>query len=255
MQRVKIAVVFLLISGFSSLCLAADIEALKIDFLQGNYRRVIFEANEQLSRLNIGNTDELNYILGLSYFKEGDLSLSRESFARILNNKSSKFKNKAGLSLADTYLVSGKFQEAEDIYSQLINESDNNLRAPVLYRLSQLELKKGNSQKSGEYLSRLRKDFPLSTDLRLGRGIQTSSYAAEPLAKETGKYCIQAGFFSNYNNAVRLKDKLIWKNFSAYLEQASGGWRVKVGNFNTQKEALEIEAKLSSEGFQTKLCP
>lgn len=237
-------------------CLAAGLEALKVDFLQGNYRRVIFEGQAQLDRINIGGTDELSYILGLSYLKESEISLAQGCFRRILNNQKSKFKEQATLGLADTFLISGRFQEAEEIYNKLIIDRPNTgQKAAILYRLSRLEFKRGNNQKGNNYLTRLKRDFPLSPELRSNRGFEISNRPLDLPVSATGEYSVQVGFFTNSSNAANLRDKLIAKDFPAYIEDSSGGYRVRVGKFKTQKEALSLESDLSKEGFQTKVCP
>jgi len=247
---------YILIIGFlflsANLCWAFDLDALKIDFLQGNYRRVIFEGQAQESVLHLGNADELNYILGLSYLKEFKITQAQGCFRRILSNPGSKFKSEAGLALADTYLVAGQFQEAEDGYNKLIADDLNTRqKSAVLYRLSQLELKKGNHQKSNDYLFKLKRDFPLSLEARFAKGISSLNLSEE----ETEDYSIQVGFFANSANAHNFKDTLLSKNYPAYVEDAPTGFRVKVGRFKLQKEALDLENKLSADGFKTKLCP
>ena len=231
---------------------AAELEGLKADFLQGNYRRVIFEGRGLAENKNIQGTEELNYILGLSYLKEVNLELAQGCFQRILENSSGKFKMEAALGLADTYLMGGQFKKAEDIYGELIENNPNiNLKAAILYRLSQCEFKQGNSSRGNEYLLKLRKDFPLSQELKLTRGIPQ----IKPLTQGEDAYSVQVGFFSNRENANNLKDKLSVKGYPAYLDQSSGGYRVRVGRFKTEKEALDLESKLSQEGFSTKIYP
>lgn len=252
MQKIKFILVFLIFLILPDFCWASDLDSLKIDFLQGNYRRVIFEGQAQVERMHLGNTEELNYILGLSYLKESKLELAGDCFRRILNNSSSKFKGEASLGLGDTYLVGGKFQEAEDIYNKIIADDPNsNLKPAVWYRLSQLESNRKDQQKSNEYLFKLKRDFPLSPELRLTRGIVSISIPVN----ETGEYSIQVGFFTNSDNANNFKDTLLSKNYPAYVESFGSGFRVKVGRFKLQKEALDLESKLSQDGFQTKLCP
>ena len=254
-QKTKIYLIGLILLGFPIISFAADLESLKADFLQGNYRRVIFEGQAQVERINIGNTDELNYILGLSYLKEGKLNLAEVCFRSILNNRESKFKAQATLGLADTFLVGGRFQEAEEAYNKLISEQPNSVhKAAVLYRLSQLEFKKGNSPEANDYLFKLRRDFPLSPELRLSRGIEIINRRPDESVKETGVYSVQVGFFSNYSNAGKLKDRLSAQGFPAFIESSAGGYRVRVGRFKTQKEAFDLEANLSRAGFPTKIC-
>jgi hypothetical protein len=47
MQKNKFILAFLVFFILKSFCWAAEIDALKTDFLQGNYRRVIFEGQSQ----------------------------------------------------------------------------------------------------------------------------------------------------------------------------------------------------------------
>jgi len=149
-------------------------------------------------------------------------------------------------------LVNGQFQQAEDIYNKLIADDSNSRQKPaVLYRLSQLELKKGNHQKGNGYWFKLKKDFPLSPELRSTKAIPLVNASVN---NQSG-YSVQVGFFTSSANANNFKGTLIAKGYSAYVESFSAGFRVKVGKFNTEKEALELESKLSQEGFQTKLCP
>ncbi len=242
------------------ICQALEMDDLKADFLQGNYNRVIFEAEGQLKKINIGNTDELNYILGLSFLKMSKFSLAQECFNRILVNQKSKFSEQASLGLADVYLMQGNFAAAQDTYQKIINQDSNsNLKAAVLYRLSQLEFKRGNHQQGNSYYSKLKNDFPLSPELRANKGlgyIREISDLTDKTVDQSGVlYCVQVGFFSNSINADNLKNKLLSKNFPAYVENLSTGYRVRVGRFNTQKESQELETRLSQEGFPTKLCP
>ena len=234
------------------LCWPADLDRMKADFLRGNYRRVIFEGLAQLDRIDIRASDELNYILGLSYLKENNLGQAQESFKRALKNPSGKFRTQATLGLADTYLIAGQYQEAEDIYNKLLNEEpDTGLKAALLYRLSQSGFKKGDNRQGNEYLFKLKKDFPLSPELKLTSGIPR----IEVSLKDAGEYCVQAGFFANTVNANNLKERLCVLGFPAYVEAAAGGYRVRAGRFKARDEAVDLESKLSKEGFPTKLCP
>ena len=262
MQKIKFILVFWFLLILPSFCWALDLDTLKIDFLQGNYRRVIFEGQAQLGRMHLGNLDELNYILGLSYLKESKLDLAGDCFRRILNNPDSKFKKEASLALADTYLVSGQFSQAQDSYNKLIvDDFNSNQRSAILYRLSQLESKRGNQQKGNDYLFKLKSDFPLSPETRVTKGISLVSFplgAGECLINPsagTGEYFVQVGFFSNRDNARKLNDELLNKNYPAYTENLDGGYRVKVGKLKLQKDAQELEQKLSRDGFATKVCP
>lgn len=254
MQKSKFFIIVFLFFIVPVFSWAADLDSKKVDFLQGNYRRVIFESQSQSGLPNSGRSDELNYILGLSYLKEAKLEQAQECFKFILAGASHKFKEQAELGLADTYLMGGRFQEAENIYNKLAADESTNMKAAILYRLSQLEFRRGNNQRGNDYLFKLKKDFPLSPELRLTRGLALIN---KPVltAADTGEYSVQVGFFTSISNATNLKDKLLAKNYPAYLEDTGSGYRVKVGRLKTSNEALVLENKLSREGFQTKIRP
>lgn len=249
-NKLKKTFQFCLIAGllsFPVFCWPADMDTLKADFLRGNYRRVIFEGQAAMRR-----SDELNCILGQSYLKESNLSKARECFKEALKNPSSKFKEQAKLGLADTYLLAREYREAEDIYNKLLTEKPNTgLKAVILYRLSQSSLKKGDHRRSNEYLLKLKKDFPLSPELKLTRGIPQM----EASGGGGADYSVQVGFFASSANAGNLEEKLCSLGFAAYLEEAAGGYRVRVGRFKSLDEALEMERRLSQKGFPTKVCP
>jgi len=255
MKKNDLFFVFLIFFIIPAIARAADLDELKVDFLRGNYRRVIFETQAQVDRTDTAGAEELNYILGLSYLKEGKLEQAQDCFKRILGASSNKFKALASLGLADAYLTAGRFGEAQDIYAKLItDDSNSSQKAAILYRLSQLEFKKGNIQQGNDYLFKLRRDFPLSPELRLDKGLSLITPLVSPV-KDTGEYSVQVGFFTNSSNANNLKNKLLAGNYPAYLEDSGAGYRVRVGRFKSQKEASDLEGKLSKEGFQTKICP
>lgn len=255
MQISRFFLIILWIFIIPAVCQAADIDSLKSDFLQGNYRRVIFEGKAKVNQLDLAQADELNYILGLSYLKEAKLEQAQECFKLVLANSSSKLRKQAELGLADTYLMGRHFQDAENIYNKLINhEQNNSQRAAILYRLSQLEFEQGNAQAGNDYLAKLKKEFPLSPELRINRPL---ILIAAPLSapQDNGEYSVQVGFFTNRSNADALKDKLLARDFPAYLENTGAGYRVKVGRLKALSDAQALDLKLSKEGFQTKICP
>ncbi len=250
-KNILCIIVFIFLS-LPCYCLPSELDTLKVNFLQGNYQRVIFEGQNQIKKFNFNSSDELSYILGLSYLKIGNLTAAEESFNRVIKNTRGQLNTQAKLGLADTYLIGGKLQEAEDLYNKIITEKPNtSLKAAILYRQSLAGFKKGNNSQGNEYLFKLKKAFPLSPELKLNTGIPRV-YAFSPDGQE---YSVQVGFFTNRENANSFKSKLSARNFPAYLEQANGGWRVKVGRLKSVQEAVDLESKLSQEGFPTKICP
>lgn len=236
----------------ASYCLAAELDSIKTDYLEGNYRRVIFEGNAMMQKFNFSSLSELSYILGLSNLKIGNLVAAEESFKRVIKNAQGELNAQARMGLADTYLIGGQFQDAEDIYNKIIIDQPNtSLKAAILYRQSLAGFKKGNNSQGNDYLSKLKKDFPFCSELKLSGGIPRVNFSAT----ENQEYSVQVGFFTNHENASSFRSKLLTQGYPAYLEQISNGWRVKVGNFKNKQDAVNLENKLSGEGFPTKVCP
>ncbi len=252
MAKTKFILIVLFLFAWPGFSKAASLDSIKADFLNGDYARVIAEGQAQLGRAPRANADELNYILGLSYLNQSKFDLARACFKSILNNSDSKFQEESYLALGDTYLVSGQFTQAEQIYNKIIVDYPNTRqKAAVLYRLSQLGFKQGDQQKGNNYWLQLKSDFPFSPELRLNQGLVTASN----FVSSDDEYSVQVGFFENSANANNLKNSLLGKNYPAYVESFNNGFRVRVGKFKTKHEALESANKLSQEGLQTKIYP
>jgi cell division septation protein DedD len=67
------------------------------------------------------------------------------------------------------------------------------------------------------------------------------------------------GCFSSKANADNLAARLAAKGYSAYVEEAASPrkatYRVRVGRLTVRQEAVQIERKLASEGYPTKIFP
>jgi len=115
--------------------------------------------------------------------------------------------------------------------------------------MGQVAFKLGNPQEGKDYLERLKKEFPLSTELTLNQEIcLTGDY-----------YTVQVGAFSNSSNAINLSLKLTQKGYPAFIEesiaQGKSTYRVRVGKFKQRQEAASLENRLAQEGYPTKVCP
>lgn len=65
------------------------------------------------------------------------------------------------------------------------------------------------------------------------------------------QYAVQVGAFRNPNYARNLQEELMEMDFPARLERGDGFWRVRVGNFRTLDEAIQMEQRLKRAGYQT----
>ncbi len=237
---------------------ALNLDKIKEYFISGDYKAAISEGENILAKT--GNTsfglDELYYFLGLSYMKTGNYLRASDIFEIIGSEfkKSSLIKD-AALALGDTFFLSGDYDKAEKKYQDLLNNNPAiRLKPAVYYRLSRCAAKLSKPQAEKDYLIKLKQEFPLNLE---------SEFENEKCAITTidsnGGYTVQVGYFSNNTNADNLLSELTNKGYSAYIEKndASGKqvYRVKVGKSAARWEAEALEAKLSKDGYPTKICP
>jgi cell division septation protein DedD len=86
---------------------------------------------------------------------------------------------------------------------------------------------------------------------------QASVVVAKPKPKPKPKagaihyYKVQAGVFSEKNNAVGFAKKLGASGFETYIKKVSKGWRVQVGAFFKKAQALDLQNTLNAKGFKS----
>lgn len=240
-----VSLVLLVESGYS-----LNLDKVKADFLKGDYKQAILEGEKILANTqpHSQHLDELYYILGLSYLKDGNFLRASDIFEIIFNEfKDSAFEEEAKLGLGDTYFLQGNYTQSQRYYQDLINSK---LKAAVYYRLSQCAVKLGDSQVAKEYLDKLKQEFPLSLETRL----QQELYPPSDIY-----YTVQVGCFSRATNAQNLVQKLTQKGYPAYIEEINThgklNYRVRAGKFSLIQEAKETARKLSQEGYPTKVFP
>lgn len=254
LKKIFIAL-FLLMLTLNAYCL--DLDRAKIYLLKGDYKAAIAEGEKILAKSGRAKDgDELYYVLGMSYLKDGNFLRASDIFEIILREfKDSNFKEEAKLGLADTYLLRQDFSKAQQYYEELIkNNPHTRLKAQIYFRLSQIGFKTGDTRLGEEYLDKLKRDFPLNPESR-----GDADLSALTQNKNDIYYTVQVGSFSNIMNAKNLVQILIKKGYAAYIEEikSSGqlSYRVRVGKLQTRQEALDLERKLAEEGYPTKIFP
>ncbi len=245
-------VVCSLVFGILADAYALDIDHVKAAFIGGDYKVAILEGEKILADTDKNyNADELYYILGLSYLKDGNYLRASDIFEIIISElKSSRYELDARLGLADTYFFRGDFQKAKKGYLDLsMDKQASRLKAALYYRLSECEAKLGNTNAAKDYLDRLKQEFPLNIE----SGLENCSLGPDFY------YSVQVGSFLSKTNAENLARQLERKGYSAYIEegtsQGAAIYRVKSGKLATRQEAVELESRLSGDGYPTKVCP
>jgi tRNA-2-methylthio-N6-dimethylallyladenosine synthase len=242
-----IYIVLLVDTGFS-----LDLDKVKVYYLKGDYKSAILEGEKVLANTGFSaHSDELYYLLGLSYIKDGNYLRASDIFEIIIKEfKDSILKNEAKLGLGDSYFLRGNYKKAKTYYEELLNTNDSvKLKPAVYYRLSQCAFKEGAAQEGKDYADKLRNEFPANLETKFNKEL----YPVPDF------YTIQVGSFSNSNNANNLCSKLISKGYDAYIQEADADgkkiYRVKVGRLKSRAETIMLENKLSSEGYPTKIAP
>jgi tetratricopeptide (TPR) repeat protein len=240
-----------------SFAFGMNLEGVKVHLLEGDYKAAILEGEKLLAGSSRGNqSDELYYLLGLSYLKDGNYLRASDIFEIVINEfGDSKFKQEAKMGLGDTYFLRGDFAKAQSNYCALLLEDPGSkLKACLYYRLSQTGFKSSNAEQGNEYLNKLKNEFPQNAELISSQDICLISASSSEMF-----YTVQVGCFSSNANADNLLKKLVEKSYPAYIENASiagsTSYRVRVGKVKTRQEVLELESKLSQEGYPTKVFP
>ena len=271
MQRINLNVILacLIITFFFSNAFALDLQKMKVSLLEGDYKQAITEGENILAAQEESrDLDELYYLLGLSYLKDGNYLRASDIFDIIMREfTDSKYKDEARLGMGDAYLLQGSFDKAQSNYEDLLKVNpQTKLKAQVYHRLSQIGFKKGDTEFGKKYLEMLKQEFPGNAELLLNRDLYPESAPIVPsvatasAASNEVFYTVQVGSFSNRLNAENLIQKLNQEEFSAYVEavaagQGSESYRVRVGKFSTRQEAVELEIKLAQKGYPTKIVP
>jgi len=233
---------------------AFNLDKMKARFLSSDYKQAIIEGEKAIAGIehSTDGLDELYYLLGLSYLKDGNYLRASDISEIILREfKGSRFKEDALLALGDTYFLRGDYQNANAQYRKVIDGNPSSkLRFTAYYRISQCALKTGDTQQAKEYLSRLKEEAPESFEFISNKDLDTSCDIY---------YTVQVGSFSSSTNAQNFMQKLIQNGYPAYLEEAKTQdnvtYRVRIGKFKLRQETQELENKLTQEGYPTKIYP
>lgn len=236
----------------SSNAYALNLERVKVAFLNGDYKSAIVEGEKILA--NTGQSsgvDELYYILGLSYLKDGNLLRAEDIFEIVINEiKDSAFKDDAVFGLGDVYFLRGDFEAAQKYYMQLVKkDKKGKLAAQAYFRLSECALKEGDTAAAKEYLEKLKKDYPLAVQDKIdGIAVDKDFF-----------YTVQAGSFRKKENAFNLNRRLVKRGYASFIEASEDNgktvYRVRIGKFTSRAQAAALEDKLKEQGFQAKIFP
>ena len=247
-----------LVVFFLSFAYGASLDTMKVYFLSADYKAAILEGEKLLAGAkDSSGLDELYYLLGLSYLKDGNYLRASDIFEIMLYEiKPNRFKEEAKLALGDTYLLRKDPGKAQEYYLALLQANPvTKLRAQLYYRLSKTGFDTGNTQQGAQYREKLKKEFPSDIEALTNQDI---CYIDKNTSSGTF-YTVQVGYFANPSNARNLTQELASKGYPAYTEEVliagKRYYRVLVGKSIVRRDTAILADKLSAQGYPTKICP
>ncbi len=159
--------------------------------------------------------------------------------------------------------------EAVKIFEEiLLNHPQSKYADASLYRVYSYYYAVGSYQKSKTYLERLKNEYPESpyikiadrvipdsedvfADKQQGIEVKITEQKVKPVHTESSRFRIQAGAFSNEENAVNLKKDFEDSGFKTIIEEKLVGGTlfrvVYVGDFASEDEARNILQVINRE--------
>jgi len=214
-------VICVLIFGFISSADASNLDSIKLDFLKGNYNKVIQAGQES-------NDCKIRLLVALSYLKEEKFDQSMNNAQFVLKEaKNKQLREEARLIMGDIYFLKRDYQEAGNIYQEIIRDNPKTRFKEII-------------------------------DLRMNK-IKPVSKKTTNSTTGVNYYTIQVGAFSRIDNAKRLINKLKESGYQAYLDEVTSAkaivFKVKVGRFSQRKQAESLGKELSHKNYPTKILP
>ncbi len=236
-----------------SLAYALDLDRIKAYYLGGDYKSAIIEGERILATQSLASahSDELYYILGLSYLGDKNYLRASDIFEIILKEfDKSSFKENARLGLGDVYFLKGDYSKARSYYQDVVNNTnDSRLKPMAYYKLSQTALKIGDTEGAARYSEELKEKITPEKKLAL----------EDDVGALPDFYTVQAGSFVSQKNAKNLQAKLASQGYDAYIKEGDMGtrrtYRVQVGKLKSRQEAMRVQLKLAAQGYSANIIP
>lgn len=252
LKKIILIAGILFIVGRLAVALAAsnELAGLQASFLKGEYDTVASSAGDMIKR-GASQRDALLYLRGVSAVKLKDYELAQSSLKQLIDDfPSSRWAAQGRLSLGDVLEMTGKPQDALELYSRFQKEpASEPYRSQFSYRIGRLQRQFGRWEESKASLQQA-----ASTSGSLG-----TSQASEILNKEEFYFSAQVGAFSTESNANKLASELKNRGYDAFVVKASMDGKilnkVRVGKFSAKAEAEEKAQKLRQDGFPARVVP
>ena len=245
-------IIIVLIWQFGFISYAESITDIEKLFLKKNYTGSIIEGRKLLSKnLPYSQERHIYYLMGMSFLKLTNTDKARYYFKKAISSTEDSLTVNSNIGIADAYFLDKDFYQAVDRYQDILSKcSSIDKRGNIYYKLAQSYLKTGSWRNSKTYFKKVKKDYPLSFESYLAKGI---------LDENVFYFTVQVGSFTDRNNAKKLSYKLKKKNYPVYINEKQVNrltfYRVRVGEFDTREEADMLQIRLKGEGLPTRIYP
>lgn len=238
------------------------------------------------------NSRWLEEIQFISASVEADFNLAESKYLKLIE-KNGKWSDKSKLELAQRYLLKGDFDKviqycqatlsatplkvkahyllcktlmAKKLYDEAILElkklqadpESKMFESDISFKIAECHFQKSEYDKATDIYQSLLEKYPQSRWTYLAR--QREAICQQKLTEALnalGKFYIQAGAFTDRDNALQLVQFLKERSYQAVLippDKNENLFRVKVGNFKDEQEAKKIAQKLrQSNGLPAKI--
>ncbi len=248
---IVIAGILFIVGGLAAaFAVSSELAGLQASFLKGEYDTVVSDAGGMIKR-GASQRDALLYLRGVSAVKLKDYELAQSTLKQLIDDfPSSRWAAQGRLSLGDVLEMTGKSQDALELYTRFQKEpASEPYRSQLSYRIGRLQRQFGRWEESKTSLQQA-----ASTSGSLG-----TSQASEILSKEEFYFSAQVGAFSTESNANKLASELKSRGYSAFVAKSSADGKilnkVRVGKFSTKAEAEEKSRQLQQDGFPSRVVP
>ncbi|MBN1872368.1 MAG: tetratricopeptide repeat protein [Candidatus Omnitrophica bacterium] len=219
-------------------------------FVQGDYEEVLRTAGHYQSYAS--KTDsELQHLMGRALLKMGRFDEARNRFSTVVNHSDNEeLLDNAYIGLADSYFLEGNYKTAVDYYEKILRYfPDSQYLHIVYYRLGECYSALGDDTKAQENFNRLTKAYPYSLEANLLSGGSFDFLT----------YSVQVASFGKWKNAQRLSEELKKQGFDATIHTTLLGeerfYRVRVGQYNNFNDAEDMALRLKNAGYDVKIYP
>jgi cell division septation protein DedD len=255
--------VIIILAGAGT-ALALNLDNLRNYFLNANYSACIKEGEKILTQsTSHKGLDEVYYLLGLCYLKEGNFLRASDIFEIVLNEyRDSKFKDEARLGVGDSYFMKGDYPKAQSVYQKLLKDRpQTKLKPGIYYRLSEIGKRTNDQDKQRFYLAKLKNEFSRSPEALSNKeflpGFRNVDVpeVSQPAVVKSKPIIVtpQNIVIPEVIKPAEKKENIVVvpavKTLDQPQELISGSCSIQVGAFSSAENARKLTLKLKAQGY------